>query len=146
MTLTEARKILEQHLIWLRSCVDDPEPPRPASDDLYEAIEVAISVLPRDSARPTAKERLNAIRRIILDVEGFDPFETRSRDPRLVCWRQCVWLLMANEGYRSVEMAKASAYDHATMWWGVRRLRGYLSCGDRAAIATWEELNRIING
>ena len=134
MTLTEARKTLERYR------------PTIPNDELGEAIDTAISALPKDISRPTAKERLNAIRRIILDVEGFDPFETRSRDPRLVCWRQCVWLLMANEGYRSVEMAKASAYDHATMWWGVRRLRGYLSCGDRAAIATWEELNRIING
>lgn len=134
MTLTEARKTLERY----RPTIPD--------DELGKAIDTAISVLPKDTSRPTAKERLNAIRRIILDVEGFDPFETRSRDPRLVCWRQCVWLLMANEGYRSVEMAKASAYDHATMWWGVRRLRDYLACGDRAAIATWEELNRIING
>ena len=134
MTLTEARKTLERY----RPTIPD--------DELGEAIDTAISVLPKDTSRPTAKERLNAIRRIILDVEGFDPFETRSRDPRLVSWRQCVWLLMANEGYRSVEMAKASAYDHATMWWGVRRLRDYLACGDRAAIATWEELNRIING
>lgn len=145
MTLTEARKILEQHLTWLRSCVDDTEPPRPSSDDLYEAIEVAISALPRDSARPTAGERLKAIRRIILETEGFDPFETRSRDPNLVCWRQCVWLLLAREGYRSVEIARASAYDHSTMWWSIRRLQGYLDCGDKAAIATWEELNRILN-
>ena len=134
MTLTEARKTLERY----RPTIPD--------DELGEAIDTAISVLPKDTSRPTAKERLNAIRRIILDVEGFDPFETRSRDPRLVCWRQCVWLLMAQEGYRSTEMAQASGYDHATMWWGVRRLRDYLACGDRAAIATWEELNRIING
>ena len=145
MTLTEARKILEQHLIWLRSCVDDTEPPRPSFDDLYKAIEVAISALPKDSARPTARERLSAIRRIILETEGFDPFETRSRDPNLVCWRQCVWLLLAREGYRSVEIARASAYDHSTMWWSIRRLQGYLDCGDKAAIATWEELNRILN-
>ena len=134
MTLTEARKTLERY----RPTIPD--------DDLGEAIDTAISVLPKDTSRPTAKERFNAIRRIILDVEGFDPFETRSRDPRLVCWRQCVWLLMAQEGYRSTEMERASGYDHATMWWGVRRLRDYLACGDRAAIAIWEELNRIING
>lgn len=145
MTLTEARKILEQHLAWCRSCVDDPEPPKPDSNDLYKAIEVAISALPKDSARLTARERLNAIRRVILETEGFDPFETRSRDPNLVCWRQCVWLLLTREGYRSVELSRASAYDHSTMWWGIRRLQGYLDCGDKAAVATWEELNRIIN-
>lgn len=134
MTLTEARKTLER---FRRDTRFDPE--------LEEAIDAAISALPREARRPTARERLNALRRVILDIEGFDPFKTRSRNPNLVCWRQCVWLLMAQEGYRSTEMAQASGYDHATMWWGIRRLQGYLDCGDPAAVATWEELNKIIN-
>lgn len=47
MTLTEARKILEQYLTWMRSDVDEPEPYKPTNEAVYEAMKQAISVLPK---------------------------------------------------------------------------------------------------
>lgn len=147
MTLTKARKILEEYLAWCRSYDDEPEPPQPSSDDLYDALEAAISVLPMESMRPTAARRLETIREYIRAAkDGFDPFGSPTRDKRHVCWRQCVWHLLQTEGYGNSEIAHASGFDHATVWWGTQRLQGYLASGDWLAVAVWEELNRILNG
>ena len=151
MTLTEARKILEQHLAWCRSSVDDPEPPRPDSNDLYKAIEVAISALPKDfalptvSARPTARERIAFIRKRLLDELGFDPFASRDRHRPMVYWRQCVMLLMLREGYRCGEVGRSCGYDHSTAVFARRQISGYLASGDKAITAIWVRLGKIVN-
>lgn len=132
MTLTEARKTLERRRL-----------DTPFDDELAEAIDTAISVLPAESRRPTTGKRLAAIRASIRDAKGFDPFSSRDRRKDMVCWRQCVWLQMQNEGYRTGAIGSACGYNHATVWWGVDRLRGYLSSGDRFAAAVWEDFNGI---
>lgn len=133
MTLTEARKTFERY----RNGA--------IAEDLREAIDAAITVLPRTSWRPSAKKRLEIIRESIRDAKGgFDPFQSRSRKDGIVCWRQCVWKLLAIEGYRNAEIARASKYDHASVWWGLQRLNGYLELGDRVVVTTWQELNHIM--
>lgn len=132
MTLTEARKTLERY----RPTIPD--------DELGEAIDTAISVLPRESARPSAGERLGQIREAILDAKGFDPFGTRKRDREMATWRQCVWIVLRREGYTTTEIGKVSGYNHATVYWGVSRLRGYLACGDRLSLAIWQDFSDIM--
>ena len=132
MTLTEARKTLERY----RPTIPD--------DELGEAIDTAISALPRESARPSARERLGQIRAAILDTKGFDPFGTRKRDREMATWRQCVWIVLRREGYTTTEIGKVSGYNHATVYWGVSRLRGYLACGDRLSLAIWQDFSDIM--
>ena len=144
MKLTDARKTLEEHLAWMQSTYDEPEPPRPDQETLYEAMETAISVLPRQSGRQTVNERFDYICKAIESANGRTPFGTRSRDKEIVCWRQCVWRLLKQEGYPNLAIARATGWDHATVWWGLDRLTSYLQGGDPLATATWEELNRIL--
>lgn len=131
MTLTEARKTLEQHRGEFEG-------------EIKEAIDTAISTLPRESARPTAAERLAAIRAAVADAKGFDPFATRRRDWESVVWRQCAWMTLSNEGYSVSGIGAASGYNHATVYMGVARLRDYLACGDRTAVAIWQDFVSIL--
>lgn len=133
MTLTEARKTLERF-----------RQDTPLNPELGEAIDTAISALPRESARPSAGERLGQIRAAILDAKGFDPFGTRKRDREMATWRQCVWIVLRREGYTTTEIGKVSGYNHATVYWGVSRLRGYLACGDRLSLAIWQDFSDIM--
>ena len=148
MTLTEARKILEQHLAWCRSCVDDPEPPKPDSNDLYKAIEVAISALPKDSAlptvsaRPTAEERFRQVRSRLM-ARGCDPFGSRRRDIPTVALRQCVFLMLRREGYTYHAIARAALYDHSTVVWGRNKALDLINLCDPLYQRTWNDLNWI---
>ena len=133
MTLTQARKTLESRL--------------PDFDgELAEAMALAISTLPRESTRPSARERFDYICRAIESAkDGMHPFADRSRNKELVCWRQCVWRQLKQEGYPNHAISKATGWDHATIWWGLERLTGYLLSGDPLAVATWQELTQILN-
>ena len=144
MTLTEARKVLEEYLAWMQSGVDEPEPNKPTNEAVYEAMKQAISVLPKASTRPTAEERLEAISKSIESAKGFNPFNDRSRSPSVVCWRHAICAILVSEGYRIVEIARATKYNHATIWWGVRRFKDYLDYGDKPSIAVWEDIQNII--
>lgn len=130
MTLTEARKILEEY--------------HPHEIRVRQALDVAISVLPRQSGRQTVNERFDYICKAIESANGRTPFRTRIRDKESVCWRQCVWKKLKQEGYPNHAIAKATGWDHATVWWGLDRLSDYLQSGDPLATATWEELNKIL--
>ena len=55
------------------------------------------------------------------------------------------WKLLKQEGYPNLAIAKTTGWDHATVWWGLDRLTNYLESGDTLAIATWQELNDILN-
>ena len=143
MTLTDARKILEEHLAWMQSTYDEPEPPRPDQEMLYEAIDLAIKVLPGDPPRPTCEERFRQITEAVRVQYDIEPFATRSRDKSIVCWRQCVWMRLKNEGYPNYTIARTTGWDHATVWWGIARIGDYLAAGDRMASATWEALISI---
>lgn len=145
MTLTEARKVLERYNNWRR--YDGPleqSPTQPEPKEVGEAIDVAIEILPKESTRPTAEERLEAISKSIESAKGFNPFNDRSRSPSVVCWRHAIWAILVNEGYRIVEIARATKYNHATIWWGVRRFKDYLDYGDKPSIAVWEDIQNII--
>ena len=100
---------------------------------------------PMKAYRKTVTERLNDIRSSISKAkDGFDPFASRSRDKVIVCWRQCIWRQLTKEGYHANEVAKATNYDHATIWYSMQRLDDYLYCGDPLAVATWKDLQAII--
>lgn len=135
MTLSESRSIL----LRLRD--------RPSTNPLVaEALDIALAFIPEESPRPSAESRLEYIRSCIRAAkDGFDPFSSRGRGYVTVCWRHCVWLLMSQEGYRSTEIARATNYNHATVWWGLSRLRGYISSGDHLTLAIWRDLNTIMN-
>lgn len=134
MTLTEARKILLRHQAGIQV---NP-------DSFHEAIDIAIKVLPNQQERPSTEERLATIRGLIRDAKGFDPFLTKTRDATIVCWRQLVWLKLTQEGYKMTHLAKASGFNHATIGWGVGRVRDYLMAGDHIAVKAWEQLNTIL--
>ena len=141
MTLPQARVILENYLTQLETC----EPSLHTPEGLGEALRLAISTLPKERRRETAKDRLDQyIATIKLAKGGFDPFADKTRDRRFVCWRQCVWLLLARAGFMHTEIARATGYDHATVWWGISRLKGYLAQGDYLAVAIWNEITSII--
>lgn len=131
MTLTEARRTLERY----RDTVDG---------ELAEAVETAINALPRESGRLSAEERLRQIRETLAEARGIDPFGVRKRGWENVTLRQCAWILLRNEGYTTSEIGKACGYDHATVYMGVARLKGYLASGDRPSIAVWRDFMTII--
>ena len=130
MTLTEARKTLS----WYRIGINV----NPAA--LHEAIDLAIKVLPNDPPRQSCESRFKQITDAIRIQHGIEPFATRSREKTLVCWRQCVWMKLKNEGYPNHRIATATGWDHATIWWGVSRLKDYLASGDPLAVNTWNAL------
>lgn len=110
-------------------------------EELEDMIDAAITVL-----HPSAKERLDEIRGIIRAAKGIDPFATRSRGQDTVCWRQCVWRRMRDEGYTLMEVGDASGCSHATVYTGVNRFNGYLSMNDRRAVRIAEEFNEMMRG
>lgn len=100
---------------------------------------------PMRAYRKTVVERLNDIRCSIAKAkDGFDPFASRSRDKVNVCWRQCIWRQLTKEGYHANEVAKATGFDHATIWYSMQRLDDYLYTGDPLAVETWKDLLNII--
>ena len=133
MTLTDARRTL---LDYRKGVIV-------TSWSLYEAIDLAIKVLPGDPPRPTCEERFRQIAEAVRVQYDIEPFATRSRDKSIVCWRQCVWMRLKNEGYPNYTIARTTGWDHATVWWGIARIEGYLAAGDRMASATWEALIKI---
>ena len=145
MTLAEARKTLEEQLTWMRSSYDEPEPQRPDSDTLYEAMEIAISTLPKEKGRVTAEQRLTQIEDAIIKEEGFNPFASKSRNCNIVSWRQCIFLVMERDGYTYSQIGKAAGFDHTTIIWGAKKMEGYIQSGDRLAVDTWKRLNEILN-
>lgn len=140
MTLPQARTILECYLTQLENC----EPSLHTPDGLAEAIRMAVATLPRPVSVKTAAERLAEIRETIESREGIDPFRGRSRDARVAALRHCVFRLMMVEGYTSVEIGKASGYDHATVLWGNWRVRGARLNTDPLAAETWGEIVSIV--
>ena len=147
MTLTEARRILERYNAWRR--YDGPleqTPTQPEPKEIGEAIDLAISVLPEDSPRKTASQRLAEIRQGIREtLNGFDPFFKRSRVKETVIWRQAVFQQMRIEGYMLSEIARASGYDHATVLFGCRQTEDGLDVGDYETKTIWNRLSEIIS-
>ena len=132
MTLTDARRTL---LDYRKGVIV-------TSWSLNEAIDLAIKVLPSDPPRPTCEERFRQIAEAVRVQYDIEPFTTRSRKKAIVCWRQCIWMKLKNEGYPNHRIATATGWDHATIWWGVTRLKDYLASGDPLAVNTW---NALIN-
>lgn len=132
MTLTEARRKFEMYKL--------NELKR---EELKEAVDAAMTVL-----HPSARERMGEIRALILGATGTDPFSSRSRKREAVCWRQCVWRLMRDEGYGPVEIASAcdNGYSYSTVIVGAGKIRDYLSTGDRMAVETWRDFLAIMEG
>lgn len=98
-------------------------------------------MVPVPKARPTCRERFYAIIGMVSrGKDGFNPFQLRERGRVAVCWRQAVWRMLAREGYHTTEIGRVSGYDHATVWWGIRRLDNYIETGDLLAINTWNDL------
>lgn len=132
MTLTDARKILEQY--------------KADNELVQEALNLVVSRLPVPSNTPTAFERLMDIRnRIKKNNNGYDPFSTRSRTVENSTWRNCVYYQMRNEGYTYDSIGKASGYDHATVVVAYKRLKNYLETRDRYTIRIWNKLQTYLN-
>lgn len=132
MTLTEARRVFERY------------GDAPLDDDLKEAIMVAMTVLPEDSPRKTASQRLSEIRQGIRETfDGFDPFAKRTRIREDAIWRQAVYRQMNMEGYSLSEIARASGYNHATVLFGCRQTANGLDIGDYETKVVWRRLIEI---
>lgn len=131
MTLSEARTILA------KLDVDDP--------DVKEAIGIAVSILPSTPARKSTSERLDEIVMKIKEHGKTDPFD-RSRNSASVLRRQCIFKRLRGEGYMLSEIARASGYDHATVWFGCNQVQNGLDTNDRIVKNTWNELNEILYG
>lgn len=111
----------------------------------YKRAEKDLTEQPIRAWRKPVQERLNEILyAVMLAKDGFNPFASRKRDKTLVCWRQCVWRQLTKEGYHSVEMARATGYDHSTVWTAMQRLDDFLYTGDPLAVETWKDLQAII--
>lgn len=143
MTLTEARKVLERYRNWRgNNWPDEGSIPHP--DEVDEAIDIAISVLPDHVSRPTARERLEEIREKIRVAKGFDPFEYKNRDRDLVAWRYCAYYQLRKEGYTFGQIGRASGYDHATVIHAYQTLRDYLETKDWITTTIWNEYLKIV--
>lgn len=132
MTLTEARKTLETYRITT-----------PMDDELGEAIDTAITALPRESGRLPVGERLRVITDMLTDAK-VNPFQAKKRDLESVIWRRCVWGKLRDEGYGVSEIGKACGYNHSTVYIGVSRLRECLAIGDRPSMAIMADFMTIM--
>lgn len=145
MTLSEARKILVRYNAWRR--YDGPleqTPTQPEPKEIGEAIDLAISVLPEDSPRKTASQRLAEIRQGIREAfDGFDPFLKRTRVREDAIWRQAVYWQMKLEGYSLSEIARASGYNHTTVLFGCRQTADGLDTGEPETKVVWRRLTEI---
>lgn len=92
--------------------------------------------------RPTAGERFRQVRSRLM-ARGCDPFGSRSRDIRKVAMRQCVFLLLRQEGYTYHAIARAALYDHSTVVWGRNNALDLINLGDPLYQRTWNDLNWI---
>ncbi|MBR4755332.1 MAG: hypothetical protein IK076_00145 [Bacteroidales bacterium] len=93
------------------------------------------------TSRPSCKDRFYSILGMVSrGKDGFNPFQSRERGRVAVAWRQAVWRLLAREGYHSTEIGNVTGYDHATIWWGIRRLESYIETGDSLAGGIWNDL------
>lgn len=145
MTLTEARKVLERYNNWRK--YDGPleqSPTQPEPKEIGEAIDVAIEILPKESTRPSAEERLLEIRMAIKGLIDYDPFLERRRYRTGVTWRNCAYLQMRKEGYTFEEIGKASGYDHSTIFAGCAKLHQYLEIGDAITRSVYDKFASII--
>ena len=134
MTLTEARRVFDRYK------------DTPLDDDLKEAIGVAMTVLLEERPRKTASQRLAEIRQGIRETfDGFDPFCNRSRMKGDVIWRQAVFQQMRIEGYMLSEIAKASGYNHATVYFGCCQTTDGLDIGDYETKTVWGRLTEIVS-
>lgn len=116
------------------------------SQMMKEAVEGEVAP-PQEDTRPSASERLDLLRARIRDaVKGYDPFRIRTRNAKAVAWRQCVYLLLKNEGYTLHAIADASGYNHATIAWGIKHAKDLVDIGDSEYKRIWSELNYIDEG
>lgn len=129
MTLTEARETLEKHR----------ETPIP--DDLRDALDTVIPLLPKARLREPASSRLNTIRNRMASATGHDPFASKSRDRNDVIARQCVWYRMKQmEGYNPSDIGRASGYNHSTVLFGVEQVQAGFDVRDKDIKNAWETL------
>ena len=146
MTLSEARRILVRYNAWRR--YDGPleqTPTQPEPKEIGEAIDLAISVLPEDSPRKTASQRLAEIRQEIREaMDGFDPFAKRTRLEEHVFWRYAVFYKMSLEGFMYTQIGRVSGYNHATVWTGIHSLMTSMEIGYAPAIKVWNELIELL--
>lgn len=145
MTLAEARKTLEQHKAWMQSSVDDPEPERPENEKVYEALDIAIGVLPKETkTRAPAHAWIKRLGDEFKGRYGLDPFN-RSRSEENVAARQCVFLFLREEGYTCLEIGKATGYDHSTISFGCKQARDGLDIRDDVICQAWRRLLSILD-
>ena len=112
---------------------------------MKEAVEGEVA--PQEDTRPSASERLDLLRARIRDaVKGYDPFRVRTRNAKAVAWRQCVYLLLKNEGYTLHAIADASGYNHATIAWGIKHAKDLVDIGDSEYKRIWNAVNYIDEG
>lgn len=146
MTLGEARKTLEAYNRWLKSDENKDGPTNPNKNEVGDAIDAAISILPKcDCTQVSVMQRLSYIRDCLKKKkESFDPFSSRTREEPDVIWRHAVFCKLKQEGYSYQKIANASGYNHATVLWGVRNIRDGLSVNYQVIVKIWEELNQIL--
>lgn len=146
MTLTEARKTLEQY----QSCrrYDGPleqSPTMPEPKEIGEAIDVAIIALGGSgNNRPEIGTRFSEILGAIANAKGgYNPFLGRERLQKDILWRQVVWFKLRNEGYSIHQIGKATGYSHSAVFCGCRAFRDALEVNDYLASCVWDEFCQL---
>lgn len=135
MTTREIRETLERF-------IDNGNP----DDTLREALNTAINGLPPEDTdiKPSAKARLAAMERAIMDArQGWTPLN-RSRDNLSATWRQALMTRLRDEGYTLHQIGDAIGKDHTTVLYGVRRLHDGMEVKDPLTTRVWGELMTIL--
>ena len=130
MTLAEARKILEDY--------------HPHTRKVREALRTVIPILPEPEYKPSAKDRMEYYRGMVVKGKGFDPFETRSRDTEVVMWRNCIYYRVRMEEYSYPQIGKSVGYSHTTILSACRHVRDWLDARDIITVRVWNELLNLI--
>lgn len=67
----------------------------------------------------------------------------RSRKREIVDARHLYWLLLRNSGLTYQAIARMSGKHHATVINGVRRMNGYIECGDEWMVGMLDKVKEI---
>lgn len=118
MTLTEARKILEEY--------------HPHEKNVREALRLAITILPKEPDKPTAETRLAQI----IEIIGHNPFNQRKYREFSI-WRQCIVYKLTLEGFPNAEISKATGMNHSTVTSAIHNAEDALNYNDALFRQTW---------
>ena len=131
MTLTEARKILENY--------------QPHERKVRQALSMAVSILPID-VTPSVDRRLDQlVDKVSRAKYGFNPFRFKSRTNTYANWRTCIYYQLILEGYSAKSISRVTGYNHATIITNVKRFKGWLDIKDITAMRVWKEFLEILS-